>query len=115
MPALIGGDRDWILFVECREDAVVLYPSRRQFAPATLATPEGRAELLSSARQLMERRRAAAEAIGTAFHPQVRFLVHPEGLRTFHLTYPVLDPLPAPKTRLQMQPEDDIERITAGY
>src|SRR5262249_31385063 len=114
-PALLGGDRDWVLFVEGRPDAVVLYPSRRQFLAHPPTTPQGRADLLRAAQQLLERRQAAARAADAVFRPQVRFLVHPDGVRTFHLSYPVLDPLPTPKTRQELQPEDDIERITAGY
>src|SRR5262249_31667521 len=114
-PALLGGERDWILFVECRADAVVLYPSRRQFLADTLRTPQGRAEVLRAAQQLLGRRHAAARAAEGGLRPEVRFLIHPDGVRTFHLTYPALDPLPAPKTRQDLQPEDDVDRMTAGY
>ena len=32
------------------------------------------------------------------YRPEVRFLVHPDAGRTYHLAYPTLDALAAPKT-----------------
>ena len=33
-PAWVQGGRDWIIYVECRSDGVVLYPAEKHFALA---------------------------------------------------------------------------------
>jgi hypothetical protein len=45
----------------------------------------------------------------------IRFLIHSDGERTFHLAYPALDSLPVPKTHYRLQPEDDVSRIVTEY
>jgi hypothetical protein len=113
-PARVGGDREWTLFVECKADEVVLYPSRRRFPLADLAQPQGRANLLQAVQQQIERRQALITPGEPPVRPQVRFLIWPEGLRAFYQAYPALDPLPLPKTRQALDPEDDVAAIVAG-
>jgi hypothetical protein len=111
-PVSLRGDRDWRIFVECRGDAVVLYPSRQSFPLADL----GRADnpLARAVAQMIERRQGLLRAGEAPFRPEVHFLVRPENLRTYHLAFPALDVLPVPKVRQNLQPEDDPAVIAAG-
>jgi hypothetical protein len=114
-PVRLNGDKDWVLYVECRADGVVLHPSRRSFTASTLATAQGRADLTRAAQNLLERRQNAANQVGEKnFKAQIRFLVWPDGQRTYHAVYPALDGLPAPKTMQILNPEDDVDRMTAS-
>ena len=113
-PARVHGNRDWVLFIECQPDAVVLYPSRQRFPLESLTPGPGDNALLQAIRQAIARRQAAVRPGDAPFRPQVRFLVRPESLRTFHLAYPALDPLPVPKHRQNLEPDDDVAAITAG-
>jgi hypothetical protein len=47
--------------------------------------------------EMLERRRAAGRPADTTFRPVIRFAVHREGLRAFHLAYPALANVPAEK------------------
>jgi hypothetical protein len=113
-PARISGDRDWVIFVECRPDAVVLYPSRKTFALTDLARTQGPNPLLQAIQAMIDRRQSGVRPGDAMFRPQVRFLVRPDSLRTFHTAYPALDALAVPKTRQNLQPEDDAAAIAAG-
>lgn len=114
-PVRLAGDRQWILYVECRADGVVLHPSLRSFSAASLAQPQGLADLTRAAQMLLDRRQNTANQLGDkAFKMQIRFLVWPDGERTFHSVYPALDGLPAPKTWQMLRPDDDVDRITTS-
>jgi hypothetical protein len=61
--------------------------------------------LLQAVRQLIARRQAGVRPGDPPYRPQVRFLVHPDGLRTYHLAYPALEPLGVPLTRQNYEPD----------
>jgi hypothetical protein len=111
-PASLHGDRDWRLFVECRADAVVLYPSRQVFPLTALGGPGNPLE--QAVRQLIDRRQALLRPGEPPFRPHVCFLVRPENLRTYHLAFPALEALPVPKSRQNLQPEDDVDALVTG-
>jgi hypothetical protein len=46
--------------------------------------------------------------------PHIRFLVHPDAVRTYHMTYPALERISVPQTRQNLLPEDDVSAIVAG-
>jgi hypothetical protein len=111
--ARLHGDRDYLIFVECRPDAVVLYPSQKEFPLAALkAGPNN--PLVQAVQQMIERKQSGVRPGELPYRPQVRFLVRPESLQTFHLTYPLFDPLPVAKTRQNLIPEDDVLSIITG-
>jgi hypothetical protein len=112
-PARLSGDRDWIVFVECKTEGVVIYPTHLLVPVSALGRASGSNPLLQSVRQLIERKQATVRRGDAAFRPEVRFLVHPDAGRTYHLAYPMLDPLAAPKTAQTLAPEDDVATIVA--
>jgi len=46
---------------------------------------------------MLERRQAVGRPGDTPLHPVIRFVVHHDGLRAFHLAYPALNSIPAEK------------------
>ena len=42
---------------------------------------------------------------------QIRFLIHRDAERTFHLAYPILEDVKVDKTRYTLQYGDDISRL----
>ena len=87
----------------------MLYPSLLQFSLTEAAAPAASNTLLATLREMIDRRQAALPPNDVPFRPQVRFLIRPNSLRTFHMTYPVLDALPVPKTRQNLAADDDVQ------
>ena len=70
----------------------------REFVPLTeLQHGKGGERLAKKARELIAWRRALVAPGETPPRIVIRFLVHQEALRTYHLSYPPLDPLDAEK------------------
>jgi hypothetical protein len=108
-PLRLVGNRDWILRVECLADAVVLYPSSRRFPTATLApNQDGRKELVQAVQQMIARRQATVRPGELPYRPQIRFLVRPEGVRTFFQVYPVLEAVGVPMNRQDVEQDEDV-------
>src|SRR5262249_35922042 len=112
-PARLNGDRDYLIFIECRPDGVVLYPSQKQF-PLTTLKPGPDNALVRTVQQMIDRKQSGVRPGELPYRPQLRFLVRPESLQTYHLTYPLFNPLPITKTRQNLIPEDDVLSIIAG-
>jgi hypothetical protein len=110
-PARLHGDRDWVLFLECRPDCVVLYPPGRTYYVQTLV---GDNQLLATLQDMIARRQALVRPGDLPYRPHLRFMVRPESLRTYYQVFPMLEALPIPKSRQNLQPEDDVEAILAG-
>lgn len=100
--------------MECRAEEVVLYPARQEFPLRTLILGAEGNPLRKAIQTMIERRQASVRPGELPYRPQVRFLVGPDALRTFHLAYPALEGLAVPKTRQNLQPEDDVLAIVAG-
>jgi hypothetical protein len=113
-PALLGGEREWVIFVECQRDAVILYPTRRPFSLESLSHSPAHNPLYLAVRQLLARRQALIRPGERPLQPHIRYLVHPDAVRTYHMTYPALERLSVPQTRQNLQPEDDVSAIVAG-
>jgi hypothetical protein len=95
--------------VECRGDALVLYPGGRRFsAAAVVAEPETARALVEAVRGMIAHRQAMVRPGDPPYRPQIRFLVRPDGLRTFYLAYPVLEPVQVPMTRQNLDAEEEI-------
>jgi hypothetical protein len=102
-PRLIG-DRDWIIVVECVNGAALLHPSRQRFSTLTLAAARpGSNPLVQAVQQMVARRQALLRPGEARYRPQIRFTVHPDGLRAFHLAYPALEALRLPMVRQDVQ------------
>jgi hypothetical protein len=114
-PARLVGDRDWIVFVECKPEGVVVYPTRLLVPTSALAHPSGGNPLMQSIQQLIDRKQATVRAGEPPYRPEVRFLVHPDAGRTYHLAYPMLDNLAAPKTAQDLTPDDDVSVLVTGH
>jgi hypothetical protein len=113
-PAWVHGGRDFYIYVECRPDSVVLYPSRQRFTLAELSRDPAHSPLPAAIQRMIDRRQAARRSDEPPYHPEVRFLVRPENLRTYYMVYPTLDALQIPKTSQNLDPDDDVDAITAG-
>jgi hypothetical protein len=113
-PARLTGDRDYYIYVECREDSAVLYPSQRVF-PLVALTRGGASNPLAQAVQAMiDRRQASVPAGAPPYRPQVCFLVRSDSVRTYHTAYPALDGVSVPKTRHNLDTDEDVLAIVTG-
>jgi hypothetical protein len=99
-PRLIG-NRDWVIPVECRADDVVLRNAGQRFAVASLVGPDN--ALVQSLKQMIARRQASVRPGEPPYRPQVRFLIYPDGLRTYFLTFPTLEQLGITLTRQNVE------------
>jgi hypothetical protein len=110
IPARLS-DRDWVIFIECRPNGAILYPSRTEYSLAALAAPPATNELLAAVKKMIERRQALVQSGDTPYRPQVRFLIRPDSLRTLHIAYPAFDALPVPKMRQNLAADDDVRSV----
>jgi hypothetical protein len=110
---VLSGDRDWVIYLQCHRDGVVLHPAGRWFPQESLAHSPEHNRLLKEVRQMVQRRQAALPA-GQALRVQVRFLVPPDARLIFHQAYAVLKPLKLPTSQQELQPGDDVSAILAG-
>jgi hypothetical protein len=111
----VGSDGDYIIFIECLAERVVIYPSRRFVGIDSLNHSRSFNPLFKTVEQMIAKRLSTLLPGEKPPHMQVRFLVHRDGERTLHLAYPVLEPLPIEKVRYSLQPEDDVARIISAY
>jgi hypothetical protein len=113
-PVNLSGDRDWVIYVECTTEGVILYPARTLIPLAALS--RGPANPLQQAvQQMIDRRQSSVRPGEAPYRPQVRFLVRPESMRVFHIAYPALGAVQAPMTRYNLRPEDDVLAIVTGH
>jgi hypothetical protein len=96
---MLNGDRDWVIEIECGPHAVSIPLARLQLSAEQIGSPDGAALLLQAVQRLIDRRQASVRPGEVPYRPQLRFVVKPGSLRTFHLAYPALQSLPIPKTR----------------
>jgi hypothetical protein len=97
------GNRDWVIPVECHADAVVLRNAGQKFAVSSLT---GKAEdnpLLQTLRQTIARRQATVRPGEPPYRPQVRFLIYPDGLKTYYTALSAVDPLGVTVTRQNVE------------
>src|SRR5262249_27104816 len=108
-PAILGGDRDYVILIECRANAVVLYPFGTSFPAESLAPGNGGGTLLQEAvSRLIPRRQAPVRPGEQPYRPQVRFLVRPDGLLSMHRAYPVLEALLVPLSRQNLRTDEEV-------
>lgn len=113
-PAWVHGGRDWTIYLECQNEGVVLYPSQRIFSLAeSMRTPADN-PLIKAIQQMIVRRQSARRPDEPPYHPHLCLLVRPEHIRTFLTLYPALEALPVPKTRRNLDADDDVIGIVTG-
>jgi hypothetical protein len=110
-PARIGGSRDWTIFIECRYDGLILYPSRQQFTQAELDQAPAVNPMLQALAKMIQRRQALVRPGEPPYRPQVRFLVRQDGMRCFHAANPLVEALGVPRTWQALGWTDDVMAI----
>jgi hypothetical protein len=98
-PLRLIGNRDWVIPVECRGDSVVLRNAGQRFPAATLSRSGADNPFLQSLNHMIARRQATVRPGEPPYRPQVRFLIYPDGLRTYFLAFPALESLGITMTR----------------
>jgi hypothetical protein len=112
--AWVHGGRDWTIYLECRSEAVVLYPSERTFALADALRASADNLLIKEIQKMIDRRQSARRPGEAPYHPQLCLLVRPEHIRTYLTLYSALEALPIPKTRRNIDADDDVVGIITG-
>ena len=103
-PIWVHGGRDWTIYVECRADAPVLYPSQRAFALAQINRDPANNPLTQEIQKMIDRRQALRRPGEPPYRPQVCLLVRPEFTKTYLTVYPALEALPVPKSAVTWTP-----------
>jgi len=113
-PAWVHGGRDWTIYLECRANDLVLYPSQRVFTLAQATSNPSGNPLVIAIQQMIDRRQSSRRPGEPPYHPQVCLLVRPEHFRTYLTVYPALDALPVPKMHRNLDADDDVIGIVTG-
>jgi hypothetical protein len=92
----------------------MLYPSQRTFTLAQAMSDAAGNPLIKAIQQMIERRQSSRRPNEPLYHPQLCLLVRPEYIRTFLTVYPALEALPVPKTRRNLDADDDVIGIVTG-
>jgi hypothetical protein len=99
--------RDWIIAVECTADLVIVRAARQQYRTSELPTESGVGHpLVQAVRQMIERRQAMLRSGETPYRPIIRFLVQPDGQRSYYLAYPLFEQLGVPMVRQNLEREE---------
>jgi hypothetical protein len=110
--------REWNIYIECSARQAVVYPGGTQIPSNSLGgTGTNGGQLFQTIQQMITRRQAviaSSDNQGSSQLPQIRFLVRPDGLRTYFLAFPELTPLQAPMTRENIDADEDVVRHMAG-
>jgi hypothetical protein len=113
-PAWVHGGRDWTIYVECRAEDVVLHPEGDVFPLAQAARNGEDNPLRAAIQRMIDRRQAMRRPDEPPYHPKLCLLVRPQFLRAFLMVYPALEALPVPKSRRNLDSDDDVSAIVTG-
>jgi len=113
-PAWVHGGRDWTIFVECRADSLVLYPSQRTFPLAPVLSDPAGNPLAKAIQQMIDRRQSLRRPDEPPYRPKLCLLVRPEHMRVYRTVDPALEALPVPRTRRNLDADDDVIDIVNG-
>jgi hypothetical protein len=114
-PGLFINNRDWVIPIECRADAVVVLPGGQTIASAALVAGAGdRNPLRDLVGGMIARRQATVRPGEPPYRPMIRFRVRPEGLRSYYLAYPALERLGVPMSRESIDPDEESKRGNPG-
>jgi hypothetical protein len=97
---LLGGNRDWVIAVTCTAEGAVLEAWGVRIAAQDLAgATDADNPLAVAVRRVIERRQATVRAGEPPYRPLIHFRVRSDGLRSYYLAYPALEPLGLPMRR----------------
>ena len=99
VPDRIYGNRDWLILIECTADSLVISPGGKRILNADLVASKVDNVLFTTVQQMIARRQAMVRPGEPAYRPMIRFLVRPDGLRSYYLAFPALETLQVPMTR----------------
>jgi hypothetical protein len=94
------GNRDWLIYIECTGDGVVVKHGNRTFPLDSLSTQtKAEHELVKCLREIVARRQATIGPGELPYRPVLQFVVHPDVFRAYYMAYPLLDALRLPMQR----------------
>jgi len=104
----ILGNRDWLIYIECTAEGVVVKQGNQKFSVESLAKQtSGEHPLVKAVQQMIERRQATVRAGEPPYRPMLRFQVRPDGLRSYYLAYPLFGNTRLPMARENLQKPPD--------
>jgi hypothetical protein len=112
--ARLFADRDWVIYVECKFEEILVHPNRLVIPTSLLASEEGVKRFVQEIEKMITRKQSTVRAGEPPYRPEVRFLVWPDGLRPYHLSYPALQSAGIKQKRQNLESEDSIKDIIQG-
>ena len=112
--ARLFADRDWIIYVECKFEEILVHPNRLVIPTSLLASEEGVKRFVQEIEKMITRKQSTVRADEPPYRPEVRFLVWPDGLKPYHLSYPALQSAGIKQKRQNLESEDSIKEIIQG-
>ena len=112
--ARLFADRDWVIYVECKFEEILVHPNRLVIPTSLLASEEGVKRFVQEIEKMITRKQSTVRAGEPPYRPEVRFLVWPDGLKPYHLSYPALQLAGIRQKRQNLESEDSIKDIIQG-
>jgi hypothetical protein len=113
-PRLWDNNRDWIISIECKPDALIIGPTQERISTDIIMSAEGSQSLVDKIKKLIDRRQATVPDGVPPYRPMIRFRVPPGGLRSYYMVYPVLEVLHVPMTRENIDRTDESNKKALG-
>jgi hypothetical protein len=104
-PGWLNKNRDWVIPIECKRDAVVLATTRETFKVEQLSANPDNA-LAKAVTHLIDSRQKMVPPGVPPWRPILQFQVHIDGSRTYFYAFPALDRLDYPKVRENLDLEE---------
>ena len=112
--ARLFADRDWVIYVECKFEEILVHPNRLIIPTSLLASEEGVKRFVQEIEKIIQRKQSTVRSGEPPYRPEVRFLVWPDGLKPYHLSYPALQLAGIKQKRQNLESEDSINEIIQG-
>lgn len=112
--ARLFADRDWVIYVECKFEEILVHPNRLIIPTSLLASEEGVKRFVQEIEKIIQRKQSTVRSGEPPYRPEVRFLVWPDGLKPYHLSYPALQLAGIKQKRQNLESEDSIKEIIQG-
>ena len=112
--ARLFADRDWVIYVECKFEEILVHPNRLIIPTSLLASEEGVKRFVQEIDKIIQRKQSTVRSGEPPYRPEVRFLVWPDGLKPYHLSYPALQLAGIKQKRQNLESEDSINEIIQG-
>ena len=112
--ARLFADRDWVIYVECKFEEILVHPNRLIIPTSLLASEEGVKRFVQEIEKIIQRKQSTVRSGEPPYRPEVRFLVWPDGLKPYHLSYPALQLAGIKQKRQNLESEDSINEIIKG-